>query len=81
MILLKMLAASVIGYASSKILYRRLHQEGVPEMFRYAFGVVLVVILGALFVGDSEREDAIKGMLLSAVAVGVGVGANRILGD
>lgn len=81
MILLKMLAASVIGYGCSKALYRRLHQEGVPEMFRYAFGVVLVVVLTMLFVEDEEREDTIKGMLLSAVAVGFGVGANRMLCD
>jgi uncharacterized membrane protein YkvI len=53
----------------------------VPETFRYAAGVLIVVTAMPLFLGgDGEkRKDAIIGALMSAIGVGMGVALNRIV--
>lgn len=85
-LLLKLLASAVIGFISSRLLYRELHREEVPEMFRYGFGVLLVVLMAPLFVDKKAKQDELggevaKSALLAAVGVGAGVAANRILSD
>ena len=80
--LLKLLTSGMVGFICSRLFYGIMHKEEVPEMFRYSFGVTLVAIMSLLFLDDeTERRSTLTSVLLAAVGVGAGVGANRLLGD
>lgn len=80
--LLRLLASATIGFISSRVLYKALHRDEVPEMFRYGFGVVLVALAATLFSPDEDtRQWTLMSVILAAVGVGAGVATNRMLMD
>ena len=73
---MNLLVAALVGFCASKSFYNVTHNDGFPEVGRYAVGIVAVAVAMALC---HKTQSEIKAFLLVAGAVGAGVATARVV--